>query len=141
MDGSSWDGTDEPIDTETTLRVVERELDGLSTRLLDVTMDGDAKVDAITNQRRPTMTYYAAKHAYDGISNDVICAYAFPTAKARDHFARNNARVRPITSHDLRAEKVRIYAVARKPVEWTEDEPDRDIIAENRVYGRNAYIF
>ena len=48
MDGSSWDGTDELIDTETTLRVVERELDRLSTRLLDVTMDGDAKVDAIT---------------------------------------------------------------------------------------------
>ena len=48
MDGSSWDGTDELIDTETMLRVVERELDGLSMRLLDVTMDGDAKVDAIT---------------------------------------------------------------------------------------------
>ena len=48
MDGSSWDGTDELIDTETTLRVVERELDRLSTRLLDVTMDDDAKVDAIT---------------------------------------------------------------------------------------------
>ena len=47
MNGSSWDETDELIDTETTLRVVERELDRLSTRLLDVTMDGDAKVDAI----------------------------------------------------------------------------------------------
>ena len=48
MNGSSWDGIDELIDTETMLRVVERELDGLSMRLLDVTMDGDAKVDAIT---------------------------------------------------------------------------------------------
>ena len=48
MNGSSWDGIDELIDTETMLRVIERELDGLSMRLLDVTMDGDAKVDAIT---------------------------------------------------------------------------------------------